>query len=172
MDAYSKRVRALPGKGQFRTGVSLRAPFKEPSDKKPSGKEPSDKEPSDKEPSGKEPSGKEPSDKKSPESPKSEDRFILFVSFPYFGGSSEGVPLGPESESVKLLDFKRLGLDVPARRAPVSEEEGDDISAEEDRDDIGEILVHQARYMIFDNCKQCALAYCGPKHVTKRFLKI
>ncbi|PUU79857.1 hypothetical protein B9Z19DRAFT_1124564 [Tuber borchii] len=72
----------------------------------------------------------------------SEDRFVLFVSFPYFGGSSKKITLDPESESVKLLDFKRLGVGAPGRGAVVSEEE---------RDDVGEILVHQARYMIFDN---------------------
>ena len=130
MDAYSQRVRTLPGRGRFRTGVSLREPFKEPSQLAKSGS--------------------------------SEAGFILFVSFPYFGKYSEGVEFGPESESVKLLDFKRLGLDLPARRAPASMEERDyiqEISGEE-RGDPGEILVHQARYMIFDNSKLCALAYC------------
>jgi len=112
MSAYLQRVRELPGRGRFRTGVSLRIPFKEPS---------------------------EPCRSDSPE-----DRFILFVSFPYFGGSS-GIRLGPESESVKLLDFKRVGFDVSNRSIAVSEEE---------RDDIEEILVHQERYMIFDNCER------------------
>ena len=74
----------------------------------------------------------------------SEDRFILFVSFPYFGKSGSITSLGPESESVQLLDFKRLGAEVPDHSARMSRE---------DKDDIGEILVHQARYMIFDNCK-------------------
>ncbi|PUU79838.1 hypothetical protein B9Z19DRAFT_788872 [Tuber borchii] len=85
---------------------------------------------------------------------RSESRFILFASFPYFGGSSQGIVLDSESESVKLLDFKRLGLDLPSRRTPAGKEERDDIreiSAEEEKDDIGKILVHQARYMIFDN---------------------
>jgi len=126
MDAHLQRVRALPGSGRFRTGISLRASFNNPSEL----------------------SGLGPS----------EDRFILFVSFPYFGGSGKETTLGPESESVKLLDFKRLGVGAPGRRVEVSEEkeERDDIrqiSVEEDRDDVGEILVHQARYMIFDNCK-------------------
>ena len=112
MDAYSQRVRALPGRGRFRTGVSLRAPSRKPSE--------------------------------SPKSGSSEDRFILFVSFPYFGRSSEEISLGPESESVGLLDFKRLGVGGPDPRAMVSKEE---------KDPIGEMLVHQARYMIFDNCK-------------------
>ena len=52
--------------------------------------------------------------------------------------------MGPESESVELLDFKHLGADVPNRISLVNVE---------DKDDIGEILVHQARYMIFDNCR-------------------
>ena len=112
IDAYLQRVRALPGRGRFGTGVSLRAPFKKPSEL----------------------SGPGPS----------EDRFILFVSFPYFGGSSKEIALGPESESVKLLDFKRVEFDVSNPSTAVSEEE---------RDDLEEILVHQARYMIFDNCK-------------------
>jgi len=73
----------------------------------------------------------------------SEDRITLFVSFPYFGKSSSSVPLGPESESIELLDFKSLGVDVPDRRGVISPEDGD----------IGGILVHQARYMIFDNCE-------------------
>ena len=129
MSAYLQRVRALPGRGRFRTGVSLRIPFKKLSESCWPG---------------------------SPE-----DRFILFVSFPYFGGSSE-IRLGPESESVKLSDFKRLGVGAPDRRAIESEEEKDDtkqISVGEERD-VGEILVHQARYMIFDNCKLCFFAYC------------
>ena len=126
MGPYLERVRALPGRGCFRTGVSLRAPFKRPSG-----------------------------------SSRTEDKFTLFVSFPYFGKASEGIVLGPESESVKLLDFKRLGVDVPARRAPASKERGNigEISVEEERDDIGEILVHQARYMIVDNCELYPLAY-------------
>ena len=114
MDAYLRTVRTLPGRGRFRTGVSLREPFKEPL-----------------------------------ELSRSEDRFVLFVSFPYFGGSSEGIALGPESESVNLLDFKRLGVDLPDRSAMVSGESNG----------VGEILVHQERYMIFDNCKLYALAY-------------
>ena len=118
MSAHLQRVRALPGDGRFRTGVSLRAPFKEPSELSRSGS--------------------------------SEDRFILFVSFPYFGESSEGVKFGSESESIELLDFKRLGFDLPHRKGPANKEE---------RDDIGEILVHQARYMIFDNCELHDLAY-------------
>ena len=113
MDAYSQRVRELPGRGRFRTGVSLRAP--------------SNKKPSDLAKLG-----------------SSDVRFILFVSYPYFGRSSEEIPLGPESESVGLLDFKRLGVGNPDPRAVASEEE---------KDTIGEMLVHQARYMIFDNCK-------------------
>ncbi|PUU79841.1 hypothetical protein B9Z19DRAFT_1063916 [Tuber borchii] len=109
-DSHSKRVLALPGRGKFRTGISLRVP------------------------------SKRPSELARPVS--SEDRITLFVSFPYFGQFSGSSPLGPESESVELLDFKHLGVDAPDRSAVISREE---------KDDIGEILVHQARYMIFDN---------------------
>ena len=83
----------------------------------------------------------------------SEDRITLFVSFQYFGKSSSSILLGPESESIELLDFKRLGADVPDRSAVVSEG---------DKDDIGEILVRRARYMVFDNCKLCFLLTVGP----------
>ena len=81
----------------------------------------------------------------------SEARITLFVSFPHFGKSSSSIPLGPESESVELLDFKRSETDVPD---PIP------VMSEGDKDDIEEILVHQARYMIFDNCKLCFPAYC------------
>ena len=117
--AHLKRVQALPGRGRFRTGISLRAPVKDPS---------------------------EP-----PKPSSSEDGFTLFVSFPYFGESSKKDELGLQRESLKLLEFKRLGVGVRGRRAAVGGEGSDDIgkiSVEE-----GEILVHQARYMIFDNCK-------------------
>ena len=116
MDAYLQRVRSLPGRGLFRTGISLRVSAKEPS---------------------------EP-----PKSGSSGDRFILFASFPYFGGSRE-ITLGPESESVKLLHFKSLGTNVPDRRP----------RAREERDDVEGILVHQARYMIFDDRKLYSPAY-------------
>ena len=112
MSAHLQRVQALPGRGRFRTGISLLAPFKRPSEFS--------------------------------ESSPLRDRIILFLSFPYFGGSSEEVGLDSESESVKLMDFKRLGIDAPHDRAGVRENE---------KDNIGDILVHQARYMIFDNCK-------------------
>jgi len=118
MDAYLRGVEALPGRGRFRTGVSLRAPFKEPSG--------------------------------SPD-----DRFALFVSFPYFGESSGGGELGPQRESVKLLEFKHLGVSVRGRRATVGGE-GSNIGGVSVKK--GEILVHQARYMIFDNCELCPLA--------------
>jgi len=84
---------------------------------------------------------KNPSQLAKPDS--SEDRITLFVSFPYFGKSSSSIPLGPESESVEILDFKSLGVDVPDRS---------DVESPEDKD-TGRILVHQARYMIFDNCE-------------------
>ncbi|CUS12902.1 unnamed protein product [Tuber aestivum] len=131
--AHSGRVLGLPGPKDFKTGISLRAPFKEPSEV--------------------------------PKSGLSEGRFILFASFPYFGEHDRNVPLGARSEreSVRLLEFKRLGARVPGRRASAGkqkgkekegenekEEVGED-EVEEERDDIGDILVHQARYMIFDN---------------------
>jgi len=84
----------------------------------------------------------------------SEDRITLFVSFPYFGKASRSTPLGQESESVELLDFKRLGVDVPDRRAMMNQE----------NEAIAEILMHQARYMIFDNRKLYSSPYCLPKH--------
>ena len=118
MGAYLQRVRALPGHGRFRTGVSLLAPFKKPSELSRPGS--------------------------------SDARFILFVSFPYFGGSSEEITLGSERESVKLLDFKPRGAGAPDSRVAASEKE---------RVGKGEILVHQARYMVFDNCKLYSFAY-------------
>jgi len=118
-DAHSKRVRALPGRERFGTGISLRVPSKKPSDL--------------------------------PKSSSPEDRITLFVSFPYFGRSSSSIPLGPEGESVRLLDFKRLGVCVPdGSTAVIGEEEGD----------IGGILIHQTRYMVFDNCMIYFLSYC------------
>ena len=75
---------------------------------------------------------------------RSEERFILFVSFPYFGIPREDIPLGRERESLKLLDFRLLGVDARDRGVEVSE---DVIAGKE------EILVHQARYMIFNNRK-------------------
>jgi len=120
MDSYSQRVRALPGRGRFRTGISLRASFKEPSGL--------------------------------PKPGSLEDRFIFFLSFPYFGESSEDISLDHQSESLQLSGFRLLGVD---RRVEVSEEE---------RAGIGEILVHQARYMIFDNRKLYPLTYCWVKH--------
>ncbi|PUU79595.1 hypothetical protein B9Z19DRAFT_1081323 [Tuber borchii] len=83
--------------------------------------------------------------KKSSELSKSgscEDRSIFFVSFPYFGKSGSITSPDPKNESVELLDFNRLGVDVPDRSAAVGPK---------GKGDIGEILVHQARYMIFDN---------------------
>jgi len=142
MQAYSQRVRELPGHGRFRTGISLRAPFKRLSE--------------------------------SPGDSSSEDRFILFLSFPYFGRYSKGVGPSLESESVTLLNFKRLKVHASDRSTPVSEGDGGDrgkapskggddkgkTQAEKERADIGEILVHQARYMIFDNRKLSFLVCC------------
>lgn len=137
MGGYLKRVRELPGREGFRTGISLQASFKKPSDL--------------------------------PRSGSSDDRFIFFVSFPYFGRSRGEVTLNSESESVKLLDFKRLGVEVPERRPGVSEAERDyirQIPGERGTPvDEGEILVHQAQYMLFDNSKLSAHVYCLPKHL-------
>jgi len=85
----------------------------------------------------------------------SEEKITLFVSFPYFGKSSSSIRLGPERESVRLLDFKRLGADVPGRSGMVAREE----------DDITEILIHQARYMVFDNCKVYSFTYYQHKYL-------
>ncbi|RPB03055.1 hypothetical protein L873DRAFT_1841387 [Choiromyces venosus 120613-1] len=71
----------------------------------------------------------------------SDNGFTLFVSFPYFGKSSSGITLGSERESVGLLDFKRLGVHVHDDRTREFVEEAG----------AGDILVHQARYMVFDN---------------------
>ncbi|RPB03053.1 hypothetical protein L873DRAFT_1841385 [Choiromyces venosus 120613-1] len=98
---HSDRVQALPGRGGFRTGISLRVPFQNPSN----------------------------------------NGFTLFVSFPYFGKSSSGITLGTGRESVHLLDFKRLGVHVHDDRPGEFVEEAE----------AGDILVHQARYMVFDN---------------------
>jgi len=103
---------------------------------------------------------KKPSELVRPGSP--EERIALFVSFPYFGKSSSSIQLGPESESVKLLDFRRLEVDVPDRSGVMAREE----------DDITEILVHQARYMVFDNCKLYPLPTVDPNTVTKKLPKI
>jgi len=90
-----------------------------------------------------------------PSSGSPEDQSTLFVSFPYFGKSSSSIPLSRESESVRLLDFKRLGADVADHSAVVGGEGHDDIMG---------TLVHQARYMIFDTRKLYSLAYCLPKY--------
>ena len=128
MGAHLERVRTLPGHGRFRTGLSLWSPFKESSKLPKSGSS------------------------ELPERGLSEDRFILFVSFPYFGIPSEKIILSREKESLKLLDSRLLGIDARDRRVEVSEE-GE--SADE-----GEILVHQARYMIFDNRKLYCFLHC------------
>ncbi|CUS12896.1 unnamed protein product, partial [Tuber aestivum] len=83
---------------------------------------------------------KEPAE--SPKSGPSEDRFTLFASFPYFGKFSAGIQWDAESESVGLLDFRRLGADV---------HDGGAVENEVERGGISDILVHQVRYMIFDN---------------------
>jgi len=73
-----------------------------------------------------------------------EDKLILFTSFPYFGESRGEITFGSECESVALLDFNNLGARVHGRRPVASEKGGDGFE---------KILVHQARYIIFDNCK-------------------
>jgi len=110
-EAHSKRVLAFPGRGRFRTGLSLRVPPENPSELGKPGP--------------------------------LKDRIALFLSFPYFGISNSSTPLGPESESIELSDFKNLGVDVPDHRAVASPK----------NKDIRGTLVHQARYMIFDNRK-------------------
>jgi len=129
MDAYSHGVREPPGYRRFRTGISLRVSFKEPSElpKLQTPVSPNLGSPGLSKPGS------------------SEDRFILFVSFPYFGSPSQEITLDRERENLKLLDFKFLGVDARDRRVEVSEED--------ERASIGEILVHQARYIIFDNSK-------------------
>ena len=149
MDGYLHRVRKLPGRERFRTGVSLRAPFKKTSGFPKLGS----------------PESLKLGSSQLPKLGSSEDRFILFVSFPYFGGSIQEIPLGLENESVGLLDFKRLGVDAPDRRVAV-------MMSEEERDDIGKILVHQARYMIFDNCNYTLLPTSDLDIFTKQPLKI
>jgi len=125
MDAYLQRAQELPGRGLFRTGISLRAPSIRLSESSRSGS--------------------------------SEDTFIFLVSFPYFGGSSGKLKLGPESESIKLVDFKSLGVSGPGWRATVGTDNNDDTT--EVPVEQGEMLVHQARYMISDNCKLYFLVY-------------
>ena len=147
MGGCLKRVRELPGREGFRTGISLQAYFKEPSDLF------------------------NPGPPESPKSGSSKDRFILFASFPYFGRCGQNVILSPKSESVKLMDFKRLGVDVPDCKPGVSGEGRDyigeisveeGISMEEEGISVeeGEILVHQAQYMLFDNSKLYTHACC------------
>jgi len=106
MDEYSQRVRALPGRGRFRTGVSLRSSFKELSE--------------------------------SPKSSSPVDKFLFSVSFPYFGGPSEGFSWDPGGESVRLLDFKHQGVDAPDLKTVVSGER-DNRRGDNDREggDIG-----------------------------------
>ena len=151
MGAYLGRVRALPGHERFRTGVLLRVPLKEPSELlKSDSSDPPKSDSSDPlKPDSSDPLKQDTSDP--PKAVSSEDRLFLFVSFPYFGISSEKITLDRRRESLKLLDFRILGVDVRDRRVEVSGE---------GEADMGEILVHQARYMIFDNCELCALAYC------------
>jgi len=151
MGAYLGRVRALPGHERFRTGVSLRVPLKEPSELlKSDSSDPPKPDPSDPLKSDS-PDPLKPDSSGPPKAVSSEDRLFLFVSFPYFGISSEKIALDRRRESLKLLDFRLLGVDVRDRRVEVSGE-GEAV--------MGEILVHQARYMIFDNCELCALSYC------------
>lgn len=119
MNQYAQRIRALPGRRFFRTGISSLAPLKKSSElSRPCS---------------------------------SGDRFILMVSFPYFGEASEKVTLCPRSESVKLLDFKRLGLGAPDCTTVRCKAEIDYAGGL--LVDIGDTLVHQVRYMIFDNRK-------------------
>ena len=43
----------------------------------------------------------------------SEERFVHFASFSYFGGASKNITLCLKSERVKFLGFKCLGLGAP-----------------------------------------------------------
>jgi len=134
MDEYAQRIRALPGRGCFTTGISSLAPFKKSSELSMSSS--------------------------------SKDNFILFVSFPYFGEASEKAILCLRSESVKLSDFRRLGLGAPDCTTVICKQEVDYTTGIQV--DSGDALVHQARYMIFDNCKpQPTLPHSWPKHLTK-----
>jgi len=150
MGGYLKNVRELPGREGFRTGISLRASLRGLSGVPKSGS----------------PDPPKSGSSKLPKPVSSEDRFILFVSFPYFGRSIEKATLSPKSESVKLSDFKHLGVDVPDREPGVEKERDyiGETSVEEEEGGVsvekGEVLVHQAQYMIFDNCKLHAHAYC------------
>ena len=58
--------------------------------------------------------------------------------------------MGPESESVELLPFKRMETDIPDRPGVVGSRDGG----------VGGVLVHQVRYMIFDNRKLYFFPYC------------
>jgi len=138
---YLEGARSLPGRAGFRTGISLRTFFR-----------------------GIFPKAGSPELLKSgsstlPKPDSSEDRFILFVSFPYFGRSSKETTLSPEGESVKLLDFKRLGVGFHSREPGLSEKERDsigEISVEGEGGvsvEKGEVLVHQAQYMLFNDSK-------------------
>jgi len=144
MGGYLKPVRSLPGRAGFRTGISLRASCGGISRFPKAGS----------------PEPLKSGSSKLPKPDSSEDRFILFVSFPYFGRSSKETTLSPEGESVKLLDFKRLGVGFRSR--------GPEVSREKERDSIGEVsmegegglsvekgevLVHQAQYMLFSDSK-------------------
>jgi len=156
MGGYLKSVPELPGREGFRTGISLRASFGGPSGLPKAGSPESSKSGSS----------------KLPRPGSSDDRFILFVSFPYFGRSSEEAALSLKSESVKLSDFKRLGADVPDREPGVSEEKQRDYLVEipvgEEQSVLvekGEVLVHQAQYMLFDNSKLCAHVSYWPRHL-------
>ncbi|PWW79092.1 hypothetical protein C7212DRAFT_355230 [Tuber magnatum] len=80
---------------------------------------------------------------KSSKSTQSEDKFSLFVSYPYFGESDGKIDLDARSESVRLSDFRRLGAH-------------DGAGPRWGRTEKAEVLVHQARYMIFDNYTMAA----------------
>lgn len=77
---------------------------------------------------------------------------MFLGSFPYLGGSSETIKLGPESESIKLMDLKSKGIGVPGQRAGLGKEKKGDTKEIRVTVEQGEMFVHQERYMIFDNC--------------------
>ncbi|RPB03056.1 hypothetical protein L873DRAFT_275013 [Choiromyces venosus 120613-1] len=74
----------------------------------------------------------------------SEDKLTFFVSIPYFGMVGPAVTLDSTSESVTLSELKQLKVHIPNNGG---------LAGEEERDEIGEILVDQARYMVFDDRK-------------------
>ena len=70
-----------------------------------------------------------------------------------------------EERERQTLDFKRLGLGALDCATVLCKVERDYTRGI--RIEKGEVVVHQARYMIFDNRKLYAPDHCRPKHLTK-----